>query len=154
ATRADEYTQAQDKKAAAPSAPLTTRAERIAALVERIGEPPQGFFPFVGNIYPGSWLALGPGYRKPFNNGAVVIAKAAWSATNFKTADVLLHSPHFAGERLRLQVDAGWLDAPRLYYYGRGNETSSGDRMKFGLTPSGGRAAVQFTPVKAVRLDA
>lgn len=153
-TRAEEYANAQQKKADAPVATVNTRGERIAAQIERVGQPPQGFFPFIGTIYPGSWLAIGPGYRRPFNNGSVVLAKAAWSVFNFKSADVQIHSPRFANDRLRLQADAGWLDAPGLEYYGRGNETPRSDRVRFNLRPSAANAALVFSPGRLVRIDA
>lgn len=100
ATRAEEYTQAQEKKAISPVGPLQTRAERIAKVLQSLGTPPIGFFPFFGNIYPSSWVALGPAYRRPFNSGAAIMAKGAWSVRNFKTADVQIHSPRFASDRL------------------------------------------------------
>lgn len=153
-TRADEYAEAQQKKAASPIGPIDTRGERIAKLIERVGTPPTGVFPFFGNIYPGSFLAVGPGYRRPFNSGAVVIGKAAWSLRNFKTADVQFHSPRFAQDRVHLIADAGWLDAPRLDFYGRGNDTNRSDRVRFGLRPVGANAALQIAPARFVRIDA
>lgn len=154
ATRSDEYADAQRKKAEAPVGPLQSRGERIAALIQSVGEPPIGFFPFIGNIYPGSLLAVGPAYRRPFDSGAVVMAKAAWSVRNFKTADVMFHSPRFAADRVSFAADAGWLDAPRLDYFGRGNDTARGDRTRFGLRPVGANATVQVNPARFVRFNA
>lgn len=147
-TRAETYTDAQEKKAEAAVGPLDNKGERIARLIETLGVPPIGWFPFVGNIYPGSWLAVGPGYRRPFDNGTVVIAKGAWSVTNFKTADVMVSSPHFAADRVHIVANAGWLDAPKLNFFGVGNSTDRDDRTRYGLRPYGGNASVQFRPVK------
>lgn len=153
-TRAGEYTEAQEKKTAAPVGPLQTRGERIAALVQTLGTPPIGFFPFIGIIYPSSWLAVGPAYRRPFNNGTVVMAKGAWSMRNFKTADVQIHSPHFASDRLQIQGDAGWMDAAKLKYFGRGNDTSRDDLSYYRLRPINATGSVNFNPVRFVRLSA
>ncbi len=153
-TRAGEYTEAQEKKAASPVGPLQTRSERIAARIQTIGTPPIGFFPFIGSIYPSSWIAVGPAYRRPFDSGAVIMAKGAWSVRNFKTADVQIHSPHFASGRLHIQGDAGWLDAPKLKYFGRGNDTNRGDLSYFGLRPVNANGSINFNPARFVRLSA
>jgi len=152
-TRADEYAQAQEKKAEAPVGPLKTRGERIAELIQSVGTPPIGFFPFIGHIYPGSWFAVGPAYRRPFDSGAVIMAKGAWSIRNFRTADVQFHSPHFASDRLQFQADAGWLDAPRLNFFGIGNDTDRGDRVRYGLRPVAATANIGFHPVRFVQLS-
>jgi hypothetical protein len=150
ATRADEYAEAQAKKAAAPIGPVETRGERIARVIDKVGTPPNGFFPFFGNIYPSSWIAFGPGYRRPFENGAVVMTKGAWSVRDFKTADVQIHSPRFVADRLQIQGDAGWLDAPRVKFFGVGNDTNRDDRVLFGLRPAGGNVAMQFKAARFV----
>lgn len=147
-TRAEEYAEAQQQKASAPVGPLESRGERIARMIQRVGIPPTGFFPFIGNIYPGSWLAVGPGYRRPFQNGAIVLARGAWSLKNFKTADVLVSSPSFAGDRVRVEAGAEWLDAPSVNYFGTGNDTDRDDRVRFGLRPFGANVSLQYRPVR------
>lgn len=151
-TRVEEYTEAQQKKAASATPPVDRRGERLAKVIQRVGAPPIGFFPFFGNIYPGSFLAVGPGYRKPFDSGAFIIGKAAWSVRNFKTAEVQFHTPRFAQDRVHVIADAGWLDAPRLDYYGRGNDTARGERVRFALRPVGANAAVEIAPAKFIRI--
>lgn len=152
--RADTYVDAQREKAANMTPPVETRGERIAALIERVGAPPIGWFPFVGSVYPGGWLALGPGYRQPFDNGAVVTGKLALSFRNFKAADVQMSAAPLAGGRLRIEGHAGWIDAPRLDHHGRGNDTRADDRQRYGLRPATAGARLHVTPAPHVTVDA
>ncbi len=152
-TRAGEYAEAQQKKAAAPVGPLQTRGERIAKLLESLGEPPIGFYAFIGNIYPSSWLAVGPAYRRPFDNGTVFMAKGAWSVRNFKTADVQIQSPRFAADRLQVHGDAGWMDAAKLKFFGRGNGTSREDLSYYRLRPVSANGNIAFKPWRVVTVS-
>jgi hypothetical protein len=76
----------------------------------------------------------------------------AWSFRNFKAADVSVSLPAFADRRLRVDVRASRLDAPRLPFYGVGAAAETGNREDFSYasTTVGATATARVTRLFAV----
>src|SRR5436190_2418129 len=81
-------------------------------------------YPFIGSVFDGGGLAIGPGYRARFADSGTIDAHAAWSARNYKAVSTQVRLPEFANGRLLVQAKGDWLDAPSVTFYGVGNGTS------------------------------
>jgi hypothetical protein len=138
-SRAGEHAERQAEKAQILRPYQPNRAERLIDSLSEVGlltgEPPVGFYPWMGSIYSGGWFALGGGYRHHFANTGAFNVVGGWSLRNFKLLEGSVVLPQLADRRARLQVDLRWVDAPSVKYYGVGNDTRPGDRTSYGITP-------------------
>ncbi|MEO8070035.1 MAG: hypothetical protein ABI652_01425 [Acidobacteriota bacterium] len=92
-----------------------------------------GFYPAVGTVYPGSKLAFGGGWRQDHGPGSFVDGKAMWSIANYKRAEVTGVSAHHFEDRVDFGGRIGWLDAPRLPFFGLGPDSDEDARASFRL---------------------
>jgi len=152
-TREDEWAARQTQKAAElrPYEPsqLERRIERIGYFFDASKGP---VYPFVGSVFSGGGLALGPAYVGRFGDTGQVDAHVAWSIRNYKVAAGTLTLPSFANNRVRVEMRANWLDAPRVAFYGTGNESQKSDRtdLFYRTTTVGVATRVQAAPFFAV----
>ena len=128
-TREEERAALQAKKAAELHPYEPTKIERR---IERIGnllDPNKGrIYPFIGSVYSGGGFALGVGHASRFGDTGQFDAHVARSVRGFQTAEGTLTLPAFADNRIRVELNASWLDAPRVAFYANGNESVKGDR--------------------------
>lgn len=152
-TRAGAIADAQAEKARETA--LHTRnffEKRLLAIEEAGGFAVQrGFFVTFGDIKQGSSVALGPAYGKLFDNGALVIGKAAYSIRNFKLLHLSAASPALAGGRLRLSGRARWHDAPELAVYPLG-PASPRTRADYAEERTEVSGQLDLRPVRFLRL--
>ena len=156
-TRTEELAKKQAEKAAVVKPPEPNRAERIIARLQNsavLGGVPSGFFPVVASIYPGSWLAFGAGYRANFADTGHAVMSGAYSVRNFKAADFLLHLPEMADRRVLIDLDAKWLDAPSVAFYGVGPDSVRDDKTVFAYQPTTVGVTARVRPVKFFTLGA
>ena len=91
ATRAEELARQREEKSKQLTPPQPGRLERAllmlenGRLFERILNPPEGFYPKIGNITAGSGFAIGPAYRKPTVRRARGVQRAWRSAPSSAT---------------------------------------------------------------------
>jgi outer membrane protein assembly factor BamA len=136
-TRAAVIARQQQEKGqmAAPYQP--SRVEALFARFEQRGFPfvgtPPGFYPALGSVYPGGGFAGGLGYRKYTGYSARVDLDALYSVETYKRAEATFRSPGHARGRLEYTSRAGWMDAPRVDYYGLGSNTAPEDNTVFRL---------------------
>ena len=156
-TRADEHAKRQSQKAAAVRPPAPNRAERIVARLQAspiLGGAGTGLYPVVRTIYPGGWLALGAGYRRPFADTGSVTLGGAWSVRNFKTIEALVT---VSGTRWR-QADVrggGQLDRRALGRLLRDRQRlPPDDKVAFGYEPRTVGATVRVRPHRFVTFGA
>jgi hypothetical protein len=129
-----EHAQAEKAKDLHPYVPNT--AERVIARLENgFFAPPVGPYPWFGSVLSGGGFAIGPGYRRPFGEDGVLNVYAGWSIKNYKTVDAHVHLPEAANGRLLFDVRARWVDAPRVSYFGLGNDSVKADRTSFDYEP-------------------
>jgi hypothetical protein len=126
-TRAATIERAQAEKATRLHPYVPNRGERLSRRVERALTNPPGFYVWFGSVYRGGQFALGPGVRRRLGETGLFDAHAALSLRNYKTVDTSLALPTFAGGRVRVTGIASWLDAPRVAFYGIGNDTTKPD---------------------------
>lgn len=140
-TRADEMRLQQADKRLSP--PQPTMTERAINKLEKwgLGGPPRGLYPWFGSIFPGGGFAGGVGVRQPFGDHSAVTVRAGYSIDSCVIAatDVALFT--VASGRAALSASAQYIDAPRVAFYGVGNDTSKGDLTHYGYSPTrvGGR---------------
>ena len=136
ATRIETIEQAQAEKAKDLHPYVPNAAERaIARLQNGLFAPPVGPYPWFGSVLSGGGLALGPGYRRPFGETGVFNIFAGWSIRNYKAVDAHVHLPELGDRRVLFDVRARWTDAPRVSYFGLGNDTVRADRTTFDYEP-------------------
>jgi len=130
-TREDQLAALQAEKATRLHPYEPTRLEQRLERVERLDTSVFGagpVYPFIGTVFDGGGLAVGPGYRARFRDTGTVDAHGAWSVKNYKAADAALKLPALAHERITVQMGANWLDAPDVAFYGTGNTSHQDDR--------------------------
>ena len=146
----------QEAKARTATPYQPGRVEQYFARIEERGlpflSPPRGLYPALGSIYSGGGLGWGGGYRYAIGDDGAIDAHALFSLATYKRIETTFQSPHFSGKRLRATARAGWLDAPRVGYYGLVAEAPSTDRTAFRLRETYADAALTWRPVKALEL--
>jgi hypothetical protein len=128
----------------------TTLERRIGALGSMVSPPP--FFPYVGSVFPGGLLAVGPRYRGRYGDSGMFDVFAAVSLKNYKLAEGAVKLPDLADGRIRIDLRASWLDAPKVAFYGTGIESRQEDltRFLYRTTTAGVSALVEPAPFFAV----
>jgi len=94
----------------------------------------RAFYPFIGSTFEGSGLAIGPGYRTNIGDTGRFNAFATWSYRNYKSADATFGLPTFANNRVSVQVNGHWIDAPSVTFYGVGPDSSKDLKAGYAFT--------------------
>jgi hypothetical protein len=102
-TRQEQMAAAQAAKAGQlhPYEPtlLERRIERIGILLDANRGP---VYPFIGSVYSGGGLAVGPGYVARFGDTGLLDAHVAWSVRNYKSQSTL-RVPALANNRIAVR---------------------------------------------------
>lgn len=147
-TREDARAAAQAEKAKDLHPYVPDALEQRIARVEQmfLNQPP--VYAFIGSVFPGGWLAVGPGYRTRFADTGAFDAHAAWSIRNYKAADGVLRLPEIAGGRVTVETHFNWLDAPSVAFYGVGNDSRKDDKVSFLYRSTTTGASARVQPVR------
>jgi AAA family ATP:ADP antiporter len=145
-TREEEKAAAQSEKAQHLQPYQATTAEKRLKKVEDILNNKPHFYPFIGSVYPGGWLAAGPGYRTNFAETGHFDLHGAWSVKNYRRADATLTFPDFAGGHLGADVQTTWFKAPKVAFYGVGNASRSAELTHFDLQTARFGGALHLRP--------
>jgi hypothetical protein len=91
-------------------------------MLERLLNPPEGFYPRIGHVTPGSSLSLGAGYRRPrlFGERAVFSASALGSVKKYWLLETQLLMPQLANNALQLEMYAQRSSWPQEAFFGIG----------------------------------
>jgi hypothetical protein len=118
--------------------------------IDRLFNPPSGFFPFIGGITPGGGAAAGLGYRNRelFNGRAVLIAIAAGSWRRYWNLEGTLSFPALAHGRLFADLRVSRSSFPEEDFFGLGPDTEVADKTTYDLRNNrfGGAAGVRMAP--------
>jgi hypothetical protein len=135
ASREEENARKQAEKAKAVQPYRPNRFERRLLEIEQAGgfNIQRGFFVTFGDIKSGSGIALGPAYGTVFDNGAMIVSKAAYSIRSFKLLQVAAQSAPLAQGRVLVSGRARWQDAPEVAVYTLGQQ-SPNTRSNYGET--------------------
>jgi outer membrane protein assembly factor BamA len=126
--------------------------EKYAARIEQSFTNPPPVYAYIGSIYPGGAVALGPGARYRFTSGAFADVHGAWSIKNYKMVDAIFRLPALVDRRIEIDARANWTDAPKVAFYGLGTDTLRSDRTNFEYrsTTVGASAQVKVLPIANV----
>ena len=151
-TREAERAAAQAEKAKALHPYTPGALERYAAAIEKAMADPPPIYTFIGGVYPGGALALGPGARYRTGNGLLADVHGAWSIKNYKLVDASIKLPPLADRRLLLEGHANWLDAPKVTFFGLGRDSQEIDETTFlyRTATAGGSGRVRLLPFVTV----
>jgi len=149
-TRAGEQARLQAEKA---KQLMPLEGNRIEQALVRfghfglLGDVPRGFYPWFGSVLGGGGVAVGGGYQAHFADTGAFNAMAGWSYRNYKLLESKVVLPTFADDRVRAVVQAKWIDAPRVSFYGLGNDSSKDAKTSYLYRPGrlGGSIGVNVT---------
>jgi AAA family ATP:ADP antiporter len=130
-TREEERAAAQAEKARHLHPWVPTKTERRLERIQKFLTNEPTFYPFIGSIFRGGWLAVGPGYRTRYAQSGLFDVHGAWSLKNYKAAEASLRLPQFADGSVAVDLRAGWLEAPTVAFYGVGDQSSPAGKSSF-----------------------
>jgi hypothetical protein len=155
-TRAEELRRLREEKARQTAPYQPSRLERAllwlenARVLERVLNPPEGFYPKIGNVTTGSGFAVGPAYRQPglLGGHASFSTFALGSISKYWLLDARLTVPEIASGRAFAEVVAQRSDFPSEDFFGLGPDSRRDDATTFGLQNQtlGVRAGVRPRP--------
>jgi outer membrane protein assembly factor BamA len=121
---------------------------------ERLLNPPEGFYPKIGTITPGSGLSVGAGFRKPglLQDRAVFSLVALGSFQGYWQGTAQLLFPELAGGRVFGELSARAYDYASEAFFGSGPESRRDAESYYGLrnTVGGGTLGVRIGPYASV----
>jgi hypothetical protein len=140
-TRAETLRLEREEKARQLTEPEPAGLERVlldlesGRLWERFLNPPQGLYPRIGTITPGSGFSFGPAYRAPGLLGGHVDFSGSVTASlkKYWMVDLRLQMPRLAGERLFVEGHAQRYDFPEEDFFGLGPDSSRADEVIYGF---------------------
>ena len=119
-------------------------------LFERLLNPPEGLYPKIGTVTPGSGFSFGPGYRRPglFGGSADFSAFAAGSFKKYWMIDTRLTMAQLADGAAFMEFYGQRYDFPQEDFFGLGPDSRREDHVTFGLRNSvvGVSGGVRATP--------
>jgi hypothetical protein len=139
-SRAGEEARLQAEKAKALRPLVGNRAEQFVLKLERSGlisfAGPQGLYPWFGSVLGGGGVGVGGGYKFSFGDSGSLNFLAGWSFQNYKLLQSNLILPTVAGGRIKSSVDVKWIDAPKVSYYGLGNDSNKEAKTSYLYRPA------------------
>jgi hypothetical protein len=152
-TRVDAIAQDQAKKAKALKPEGATKAEQVTTrIMSSIGRTPEGFYPWFGNIFPGSWLAAGVGYGRSLTRGSRITFVGGASIKSDKLLSADFAPRDLIGGRLKTSMGVQWIDAPGVSFYGLGPDSTK-VRSSYGYKPTTVHADASFKVVPFFSVD-
>jgi len=126
-SRAGEQARLQAEKALVLKPLVKNRAEEILEKLEKSSllgfEGPRGPYPWFGSVLGGGGLSVGGGYNLTFADDGSANFLAGWSIKNYKLLESSIVIPSFASGRIEPRIDLKWIDAPKVSFYGLGNDS-------------------------------
>lgn len=139
-SRAGEEARLQAEKSKILRPQTGNKAEQIILRVQKSGligfAGPRGLYPWFGSVLGGGGVGVGGGYRFSFRDDGSANFLAGWSFKNYKLLESNLVLPTFAGRRIQPRIDAKWIDAPKVSFYGLGNDSSKDDKTSYLYRPA------------------
>jgi outer membrane protein assembly factor BamA len=155
-TRAEQLRRQREEKAKELTPPEPSGLERAllrlenGRLFERLLAPPEGFYPKIGNITPGSGFAGGLGYRQQalFGGHADFSTFAAISTMQYWMLEARVQLPRLVRSRVAVDLYGQRSDYPQEPYYGLGLGSVREYSAVYALanTAIGGGVTVKATP--------
>jgi hypothetical protein len=155
-TRQEAVKREREAKSKALAPPESTRLERILLrlendrVLERLLNPPEGFYPRIGHVTPGSGFSAGPAYRRAtlFGERAEFTASAIGSLKKYWLLEARLAAPALADGAAFAEVYGRRFDFPQEAFFGIGPAARRADESRYQLsnTVVGASAGVRPRP--------
>ena len=153
-SRAEELRRQREEKAKKLEPPEYSSVERWllrleeGRLFERLLSPPEGYYPKLGNITPGSGFAAGPGYRKSrlFGGPMDMSAFAAFSTMRYWVIEGRLRMPRLARGRVAVDLFGRRSDYRHEPFYGIGQDSDRDNETFYALKTTGAGGGVTYAP--------
>jgi len=119
------------------------------------GASKDGFYPELSNMVTGAgWVAVGPGYRRLFSDGRVLVdGSAALSWHMYKMAQGRLELPKLADGRLVVGAQGMWQDETQVNYFGLGSNSIEDDRSQYRFQTHDVVGYATYKPTSSVALS-
>lgn len=134
-TREEEIAKEQAEKAKALKRYTPSKAEKILNRVQNFLSAPQNFYPMIPSTYPSGGFALGAGYRKRYGDSGWFDVHGGYSILNYKMLDGTIHLPEINDGALQTDINAHYVDATQVRYFGIGNDTPKSAETSYGFKP-------------------
>lgn len=140
-TRADSLRREREAKATQLQPPEPTKLEQFlmdlenGRVFERLLSPPEGLYPKIGTITPGSGLSIGPGYRTTHRLGDHVDFStfAMASLKGYWIGDARVQMPRLLDEHLAIDLHGQRYDFAEEPFFGLGADSLRSDEVIYGL---------------------
>jgi len=137
-TRAGQIADEQAEKSKTIAAEQAGRGEQLVlrALKSPLLAGTGGLYPWFGSVFGGSGFATGVGYlhRMPNRGGLSLIGGISINGSLMADVDWRIPVPRRA--RLRPRLNAHWVDANSVSYYGAGPLTAPEDKTQYDYSPT------------------
>ena len=143
-TRVDVIATEQAEKAKVLHPYESNKVQRFLLSLER----KEGFFPAFGSAYRTGSFAAGGRYFNRFGEGGDFGLVGLWSIRNYKLAQATLTIPPFADDRIKIDVLGQYIDAPKMPFYGIGQNSNVDNKTEYELTPITAGVTATVTPVR------
>ncbi len=134
-SREDEIAQQQAEKAKTLKPYTPSTAERILMRAQNFLQAPQNFYPLIPSTYPSGGFALGAGYRRRYGDNGWFDVHGGYSLLSYKMLDGTIHLPEFGDGAFQTDINAHYVDATQVRYFGIGNDTSKDVETNYGFKP-------------------
>jgi hypothetical protein len=106
--------------------------------------------PFFESAYSGGGFTLGVGRANYVSAYNFIDARASWTFSNYKRAEVEFVAPRLFKRRGHLSLLGGWREATQVGFYGVGNETEADDQTNYLFQQPYGSALLTLYPNRKV----
>jgi hypothetical protein len=106
--------------------------------------------PFFESAYSGGGFTLGAGRANYVSAYNFIDARASWTFSNYKRAEVEFVAPRVFNRRGHLSILGGWREATQVGFYGVGNETTTEDKTNYLFQQPYGAALLTLYPNRKV----
>jgi ATP:ADP antiporter, AAA family len=130
-SRAGLLAAARAEKAANVHPYEPTPLERRIEFINRQLLAPRTLYPFVGSVFEGGGIAVGPGMRRPFGDTGLFAAHAAFTPRGYASAVANLRLPEFGAGRVHVEFYGNRIHAPTVAFYGIGNDSDKSHKTTF-----------------------
>ena len=108
--------------------------------------------PFFESAYSGGGFTLGAGRANYVSAYNFIDARASWTFSNYKRAEVEFVAPRMFNRRGRLSILGGWREATQVGFNGIGNDTQPEDETNYLFQQPYGSALLTLFPSRKILL--
>jgi hypothetical protein len=112
----------------------------------------RSFYPFIGSVFEGGGVAVGPAYRRRIGDTGLFNAHGAWSYRNFGEAAASVRLPDFGNGKVSVELHGERLHAPSIPFYGLGSRSLRSDRGEFAYDATTLGASARLQPTRLFAL--